>query len=324
MEALLARFNLNLLVALDAILRHSSLTGAAQSINLSQPAISITLKRLRETFGDELVRYDRKRTVYSALAEEIRPRVADVLERSWNLVELTRRFDPQSFRGIITICAPQSTLGFIYAPLIAALAVSAAGLSIRAIPYRTAPGTTDRADLSILPEWLADPALSHRHLFTEAFSCLIPPHCTLGTQMDEAAYLSHHHAALPFGEEELFWPEGSEARDLLAQRNVSARASQIEALRFLVVHNALIATVPSRLAHQNGALSTAHPMNAPRAFSQVSMVMQPSSNRAGEPALRWLMDELARLISTYDSPKPPTAPEGNRSAAPPFAKLMPT
>ena len=303
MEGWLARFNLNLLVALDAILRHSSLTGAAQSINLSQPAMSITLKRLRETFGDELVRYDRKRTVYSALAEEIRPRVADVLERSWSLVELTRRFDPQSFRGIITICAPQSTLGFIYAPLVAALAVSAAGLSIRAVPYRTGPETTDKADLSILPEWLADPRQMRRHLFTEEFSCLVPPHHALGTRMDEETYLSLRHAALPFGEEELFWPEKSQAREMLAQREVDARASQIEALRFLVVHNGLIATVPSRLAHQNGAMCTAHPTNAPQAFDQVKMVMQPSTNRAGEPALRWLMDELARLISAYNPPE---------------------
>lgn len=289
-------------MALDALLRHSTLTGAAQSINISQPAMSISLKRLRETFGDELVRYDRGRTVYSSLAQEMRPRVADVLERSWDLIELARRFDPQSFRGTITICAPQSTLGFVYAPLVAALAISAPDLSIRAIPYPVVPDRSDRIDLFILPRWLASPQFPCRPLFVEEFSCLVPPDHPLSDRMDEDSYLSYCHVALPAGEEELFWPEDSPARALLAKREIHARASQIEALRFLVVRNQLIATVPSRLAQQNSAMSSARPMTAPDALSKVVLVGQASPNRAGEPALRWLMDELTRLAVVLNPP----------------------
>jgi LysR family nod box-dependent transcriptional activator len=292
-----------LLVALDAVLRHSTLTSAAQSINISQPAMSISLKRLRETFGDELVRYDRGRTVYSSLAEEMRPRVAEVLERSWDLIELARRFDPQSFRGTITLCAPQSTLGFVCAPLIAALAISAPALSIRAIAYPVAPDTADRIDLFLLPRWLASPKFPCRPLFVEEFSCLVPPDYPLSQQMDEDTYLSHCHVALPPGEEELFWPEHSPARVLLAKREVRTRASQIEALRFLVVRNELIATVPSRLAQQNSAMSSARPMNAPQALSTVVLVGQASHHRAGEPVLRWLMDELTRLAVVLNPPE---------------------
>lgn len=302
-EVSLARFNLNLLVALDALLRYPTLTGAARSLNLSQPAMSITLKRLRETFGDELVRYDRGRTVYSSLAEEMRPRVADVLEQSWDLIELARRFDPQEFSGAITLCAPQSTLGFIYAPLVAALAISAPKLSIRATPYPVASDASDRVDLFIVPQWLALPQFPCRPLFVEQFSCLVPPDHSLSEPMDEDTYLSRSHVALRPGEEEIFWPEESQARLLLARRDVRARASQVEALRFLVVRNDLIATVPSRLAQQNGAMSNALPRNAPNAFSDVSMVMQTCGNRAGEPALRWLMDELARLTAAYNPPE---------------------
>ncbi len=308
-EVSLANFNLNLLVALDALLRHPTLTGAARSINLSQPAMSITLRRLRETFGDELVRYDRARTVYSSLAEEMRPRVADILERSSDLIDLARRFDPQAFRGVVTLCAPQSTLGFVYAPLVAALAIGAPNLSIRAVSYPVAADTSDRVDLFILPQWLALPHIPCRPLFVEQFSCLVPPDHSLADRMDEDRYLSHCHVALPLGEEELFWPEGSRARALLGRRDVRARASQVEALRFLVVRNDLIATVPSRLAQRNGAMSNARPITAPDAFSHVVMVMQASGNRAGEPVLRWLMDELDRLIAAFDPPEPATFPD---------------
>jgi LysR family nod box-dependent transcriptional activator len=303
-EVDLARFNLNSLVALDAVLRHATLTGAARSINLSQPAMSIALKRLRETFEDELVRYDRGRTTYTTLAEELRPRIADILARSWGLIELARQFDPQSFRGTITMCAAQLTLGFFYAPLIAALAMSAPNLSIRAVPYPPPHGVSDHIDLYILPQWLIAPDSPSRPLFVEVFSCLAPPNHLAGLGFDEDTYIACDHAALPPGEEELFWPPDSAARALLAKRRIHARAAQVEALRFLVVRNELVATLPMRLAHQCSAVSTAVPINAPAALTAVTLVAQAAPGRGGEPALRWLIDEIGRLTASFNPPEP--------------------
>ena len=48
--------DLNLLVALDAILRERSVTKASVRLNLSQPAVSGALAKLRRHFGDELHR----------------------------------------------------------------------------------------------------------------------------------------------------------------------------------------------------------------------------------------------------------------------------
>ena len=52
------RFNkldLNLLVALDALLAEPNISRAGERVNLSQPAMSNALARLREYFGDELL-----------------------------------------------------------------------------------------------------------------------------------------------------------------------------------------------------------------------------------------------------------------------------
>ena len=46
--------DLNLLVALDALLTERNLTAAARSVNLSQPAMSAALARLRRYFRDVL------------------------------------------------------------------------------------------------------------------------------------------------------------------------------------------------------------------------------------------------------------------------------
>ena len=51
----LAGLDLNLLKALNALLQESSVSRAAQSVGLTQPAMSNALKRLREFYGDELL-----------------------------------------------------------------------------------------------------------------------------------------------------------------------------------------------------------------------------------------------------------------------------
>jgi LysR family nod box-dependent transcriptional activator len=49
------RLDLNLLVALDVLIEEKSVSSAARRLCLSQPAISGSLNRLREFFGDELL-----------------------------------------------------------------------------------------------------------------------------------------------------------------------------------------------------------------------------------------------------------------------------
>ncbi|MCR2479402.1 LysR family transcriptional regulator, partial [Salmonella enterica] len=48
----MARPDLNLLLALDALLDEGSVIGAARRMNLSPPAMSRTLGRIREALGD--------------------------------------------------------------------------------------------------------------------------------------------------------------------------------------------------------------------------------------------------------------------------------
>ncbi|MGO7733707.1 LysR family transcriptional regulator, partial [Rhizobium johnstonii] len=56
----LASVDLNLLVALDALLQHRNVTRAGKRVGLSQPAMSRALSRLRALFDDEpLVRTPR-------------------------------------------------------------------------------------------------------------------------------------------------------------------------------------------------------------------------------------------------------------------------
>jgi len=51
----LNRFDLNLLIALDALLHEKNVTRAAERVFLSQPAMSASLQKLRDFFQDSLL-----------------------------------------------------------------------------------------------------------------------------------------------------------------------------------------------------------------------------------------------------------------------------
>ena len=72
--------DLNLLTALDALLDEGSVLGAARRMNLSAPAMSRTLGRIRQAFGDEILVRAGRRMVPTPRALELRSRVPVLIE----------------------------------------------------------------------------------------------------------------------------------------------------------------------------------------------------------------------------------------------------
>jgi DNA-binding transcriptional LysR family regulator len=90
----LNRLDLNLLVALDALLVERSITRAAERLHLSPSATSGALARLREFFGDELLTQIGRRMVPTPLGESLQVAVRDSLLHVQATVEIRPQFDP--------------------------------------------------------------------------------------------------------------------------------------------------------------------------------------------------------------------------------------
>ncbi len=71
--------DLNLLVALDALLETRSVSRAAERLNLSQPAMSAALSRLRGYFRDELLVVQGKQMYPTPYAEVLFPQLRECL-----------------------------------------------------------------------------------------------------------------------------------------------------------------------------------------------------------------------------------------------------
>ena len=87
--------DLNLLVALDALLTEQSVTRAASRLCVTQPAVSVALQKLRVQFSDQLLERVGRRMELTPFAQELALPLKDLLHRVRTLVESRSGFDPQ-------------------------------------------------------------------------------------------------------------------------------------------------------------------------------------------------------------------------------------
>ena len=97
--------DLNLLVALDALLAERSVSRAAVRLHLSQPAASALLARLRELFGDPLLLRSARGMLPTARALELLGPVRQVLDEIDAIVQPRAAFDPAGAVHTFTLSA---------------------------------------------------------------------------------------------------------------------------------------------------------------------------------------------------------------------------
>src|SRR5690349_24484774 len=98
----LAGVDLNLLVALDALLAERNVTRAAERVGLSQPGMSNTLARLRKLLGDPLLVREGLTLVPTPRAEALRQPAADALRLIEPALDHRPGFDPARDRATVT------------------------------------------------------------------------------------------------------------------------------------------------------------------------------------------------------------------------------
>jgi DNA-binding transcriptional LysR family regulator len=173
----MADIDLNLLIALDALLTEGSVVGAARRLGLSASAMSRTLARLRAATGDPLLVRAGRGLVPTPHATELRERVRNLAQdaqsvlrpavASLDLTELERGFTIRANEGFVEIFAAQ---------LVAAVTAVAPNVRLRFAPK---PDKDVRAlreglvDLEIGVLGKSGPEVRLQTLFRDHFVCAV-------------------------------------------------------------------------------------------------------------------------------------------------------
>lgn len=125
----LVRTDLNLLVALQILLEERNVTRAAERLSVSQPALSKTLQKLRDSFEDELFTRTAHGLVPTPRAEELALQLPGLLE-SVEQVLGDAQFDPGTYTGTFKLLLPPIVCEALLPGLIAQLQQEAPGVQV--------------------------------------------------------------------------------------------------------------------------------------------------------------------------------------------------
>jgi DNA-binding transcriptional LysR family regulator len=173
----LQHLDLNLLRVFDAVARERHVTHAAQKLNLSQPAVSNALARLRTALNDELFLRRPGGVEPTALALSLAGPVAEVLDRLRQTLAVHAPFDPATTDRVFTVAFSEYAESVLAPPMLEVMAKEAPQ-ALLAISHADRTNALDLLEaggaelaVAVLPE---PPALYTRvRLLPEAFLTLM-------------------------------------------------------------------------------------------------------------------------------------------------------
>jgi DNA-binding transcriptional LysR family regulator len=301
----LNRFNLNLLFALDAILNSVTLTEAARKSHLTQPAMSVSLKKLRGIFGDDLVVHRGGDTRLTELALALRPRVRQLLQASREVFDFSPEFDPATDERTISIVAPDVVELTILGPLLARICDEAPLMRVLSQPFAYQPVATlfERPlDLAIVGEAFASREFAMERLYSETMSCMVWREGSHAGGLSESEYLRGRHVAISQPNDRLAHPVGQMLHRLSEELDIVARASSYAAMPHAIIGTDLIATTLTSYAQLCATMLPVTVLPAPIEIPKMNFVAQWQLYRANEPMMRWLMEQLRAVLSNRTSP----------------------
>jgi DNA-binding transcriptional LysR family regulator len=127
--------DLNLLVALDALLREASVSRAAMRIGLSQPATSHALQRLRDVIGDPLLVRTGARMELTPRAQGLRGPLGQTLDQVRGLF-MPDEFDAGRSERHFRLMMPDLAVELLMPPLMEKVTKQAPRVTIDVVPWR--------------------------------------------------------------------------------------------------------------------------------------------------------------------------------------------
>jgi LysR family nod box-dependent transcriptional activator len=275
--------DLNLLVALDALITEKNISRTGEQIHLSQSATSGVLARLREYFNDELLVPVGRKMMLTPLRE--------LLRQAEGIMHRNPAFVPADSKREFRLIMSDYVATILMSRAIPMLEQQAPSVTIQIITG-TRYDALDRgeADLVILPEQYLASGHPTEDLFSDQFACIV---CVGNTEVRKGLSLRTYtrlgHVAVNFGEH--YDQPGFEHKFLEGAgitRRIAVTAPTFALIPQLVMGTNRIATIHRRLANYYAQHLPLRVLKPPIEFPPLKEAMQWHAYREADPGLRWL------------------------------------
>ena len=304
-EVNLAGLDLNLLPALEALLRRRNVTHAAAEVGLSQPAMSRALARLRQLFGDPLLVRVGGVLAPTPAAEALAPKVAAALDGLKGLFRAPS-FEAATLRRTIRIAAADAHTILLAPRLVARLEREAPGvdLAFSAIG-RDIMSRMEQSEVDLCFATAATPlppgAVSDTIVHDRLALVMRRGHPAANRPWTLADYALYRHATVSFfgdGVSEIDARLGAAG----VERRIGLTTPHFMATVAAVAASDLVTTISAAFA-ERFALAFDLVLKVPPFDDALELTIVSTRLRAADPALRWfrgiLREEAAAAYASH-------------------------
>ena len=290
-------FDLNLLVAFEALIEERSVTRAARRLHVTQSAMSASLKRLRESFGDPILAQHGKTMMPTPYALALAPEVASSLAVLRRLTRPNPGFDPATASRLFRIAASDYVTTVLLAPLVAALESEAPRIGLEIVlPEESTPDRLAKGefDLILTPEEFLEPGHPAELLFEETHvvvGCERNP--LLDAPMTSEAFAAAGHVAVRIGGRNTYIENELSRQGL--RRRVEVYAPSFIQAPWLLPGTRRVTLMHERLARLVAPVLGLRMVAPPFKVPVMREMMQFHATRQSDEGLGWLRSRLGAL-----------------------------
>lgn len=293
-------FDLNLLVVFDAVLAEGSISRAAERLDLSQPAVSNALARLRKATGDRLFVRLANGVAPTPHAEAIAEPIRAALAAIGASLGGAQGFDAATSERDFAIHVTDLGEAFFLPKLLAHLTRVAPRVRLRTLALSTDEAREALrgcvADLTIgnLPDF--DAGFYQQRLFRDRYVCIVScDHPSIGARISTRQFAVARHAiAMPGGT-----GHGIIERTLVAQgleSRIALRVQNFLVLPAIVAASDLIAIVPHSVGSQISPRDAVRLLPLPVSIPAFDVRQCWHERYHDDPGHRWLRQQFVDLF----------------------------
>ena len=309
------RIDLNLFIVFDAIYTEGNLTRAANVLNLTQPAVSHSLARLRDHFDDPLFVRQSNKMLPTAVAKNVISDVREALHQLQVALQQSRQFDPSSAQKRYAISLHDS-LEASYLPYLMdhidneAPSIDLTSTRVRRseLENKLASGDIDFAIDILLPvgDNICHTQLENDQLVVVAANDhpalndhpVLNNHLALNKPLDLASYLEQKHVLVS---SRVSGPglEDFELGRLGLQRRVGLRCQHFFSACRVVESSDMLLTMPETAANMFGKVLNISTYPLPVELPGIDVHLYWHINVDKDPANRWLRNKILMAASSH-------------------------
>jgi LysR family transcriptional regulator, nod-box dependent transcriptional activator len=285
------KLDLNLLVALDHLLRQRGVSAAAAEMHMTQSAMSNALARLRAYFGDELLVKVGRRLELTPRAEALKEPVREVLTRVDWTIATQPKFDPIRSDRAFNLLVSDYTLATLVPEILKLCRAASSRIRFNFLHQVAGPERLlDRGDLDLLiiPMDFASKRHPSEQILEEKFCAIAWSDGTFAKKkLTRKAFTEAGHVVM-------LTPDGAQSLESVffrqegVKRRIEVTTHSFTTIPALVSGSDRLATVHQRLAEQARRTFPIELLELPFRIPKMRQVMQWHKHRAQDSALLWL------------------------------------